>query len=177
MSASAALFEAARAAKLASPQAVRKPGAIHHGTQYAYQHRGCRCDVCLEHMRAIWRQRRAASGMKPQSPRQARPKAAPWKALECAGCLKPFQAPATSRRRFCGPKCAKVMPLIEAPEPVHKPTRHVHHWIIDSPNGPTSEGRCKSCGAEKDFINYDLADAPAPISWRSAKGQSGPVTS
>lgn len=29
-----------------------------------------------------------------------------------------------------------------------------HHWIIESPNGPTSKGVCKYCGAEREFSNY-----------------------
>ena len=29
-----------------------------------------------------------------------------------------------------------------------------HHWIIESPHGPTSQGVCKLCGAVRDFINY-----------------------
>ena len=29
----------------------------------------------------------------------------------------------------------------------------VHHWIIDSANGPTSEGRCKKCHVTKLFAN------------------------
>ena len=29
-----------------------------------------------------------------------------------------------------------------------------HHWIIDSPNGPQSNGSCKVCGAEREFMNY-----------------------
>jgi len=28
-----------------------------------------------------------------------------------------------------------------------------HHWIIGSPNGPTSWGQCKYCGAKKEFLN------------------------
>jgi hypothetical protein len=28
-----------------------------------------------------------------------------------------------------------------------------HHWIIESPSGPTSIGRCKLCGAERRFPN------------------------
>jgi hypothetical protein len=28
-----------------------------------------------------------------------------------------------------------------------------HHWVIASPNGETSVGRCKVCGLEKDFPN------------------------
>ncbi len=29
-----------------------------------------------------------------------------------------------------------------------------HYWIIESPNGPTSRGVCKHCGAEEEFSNY-----------------------
>ena len=29
-----------------------------------------------------------------------------------------------------------------------------HYWIIESPNGPTSRGVCKLCGAEKEFQNF-----------------------
>jgi allophanate hydrolase subunit 2 len=29
-----------------------------------------------------------------------------------------------------------------------------HHWVIDSPAGPTSRGFCTLCGAENDFPNY-----------------------
>lgn len=29
----------------------------------------------------------------------------------------------------------------------------VHHWIIEVPQGPISKGRCKKCGAERDFPN------------------------
>ena len=28
-----------------------------------------------------------------------------------------------------------------------------HHWVIASPNGEMSMGRCKVCGAEKEFPN------------------------
>ncbi len=28
-----------------------------------------------------------------------------------------------------------------------------HHWLIEAPNGMTSPGRCKVCGAERDFNN------------------------
>ncbi|HEY48444.1 MAG TPA: hypothetical protein G4O13_00180 [Dehalococcoidia bacterium] len=30
----------------------------------------------------------------------------------------------------------------------------IHYWIIESPDGPTSRGVCKHCGAEKEFRNY-----------------------
>ena len=28
-----------------------------------------------------------------------------------------------------------------------------HYWVIESPNGPTSRGFCRFCGAERDFLN------------------------
>ena len=28
-----------------------------------------------------------------------------------------------------------------------------HHWIIESPNGPTSQGVCKLCGERGEFRN------------------------
>jgi hypothetical protein len=28
-----------------------------------------------------------------------------------------------------------------------------HHWLIESPHGPTSLGVCKLCGARKEFRN------------------------
>ncbi len=29
-----------------------------------------------------------------------------------------------------------------------------HYWIIDAPDGPTSKGVCKHCGATREFANY-----------------------
>jgi hypothetical protein len=37
-------------------------------------------------------------------------------------------------------------------EAVEAPTC-AHHWVIASPNGELSLGRCKVCGAEKEFPN------------------------
>jgi hypothetical protein len=28
-----------------------------------------------------------------------------------------------------------------------------HHWLIETPHGSTSHGRCKRCGEERDFRN------------------------
>ena len=28
-----------------------------------------------------------------------------------------------------------------------------HHWVIDTPNGAVSGGRCKRCGVSRDFRN------------------------
>lgn len=30
---------------------------------------------------------------------------------------------------------------------------HGHHWLIESPNGPTSAGTCKVCGLIREFKN------------------------
>ena len=27
------------------------------------------------------------------------------------------------------------------------------HWVIEPPNGPVSTGKCKKCGAQKEFKN------------------------
>jgi len=37
-----------------------------------------------------------------------------------------------------------------------KQDRCCHYWLVESPNGPTSKGTCKFCGAEKEFENYGL---------------------
>jgi len=31
-----------------------------------------------------------------------------------------------------------------------------HHWIIETPSGPTSEGTCKNCGDERQFSNSSV---------------------
>ncbi|MEO8540270.1 MAG: hypothetical protein ABI577_11060 [bacterium] len=35
-----------------------------------------------------------------------------------------------------------------------KPRSHTHHWIIDEVEGPTSEGQCQGCGAQRTFRNW-----------------------
>jgi hypothetical protein len=34
-----------------------------------------------------------------------------------------------------------------------RPEKCVHYWIIESPHGPTSKGRCRYCGTEAEFFN------------------------
>jgi len=29
-----------------------------------------------------------------------------------------------------------------------------HHWMIDTPNGESSQATCKRCGKIRDFLNY-----------------------
>jgi hypothetical protein len=46
---------------------------------------------------------------------------------------------------------AATQPLVQT-EPVEAPGC-AHHWVIASPDGEMSMGRCKVCGAEKEFPN------------------------
>ncbi len=36
---------------------------------------------------------------------------------------------------------------------VEEEADHGHHWLIESPNGPTSVGTCKVCGLIREFKN------------------------
>jgi hypothetical protein len=38
-------------------------------------------------------------------------------------------------------------------DPVKENNECVHFWVIDTPHGPTSAGRCKYCGMTKEFLN------------------------
>lgn len=44
-----------------------------------------------------------------------------------------------------------------------------HHWMIETPNGETSEARCKRCGKTRDFLNY----SQRKVMTRSVKPASG----
>lgn len=35
-----------------------------------------------------------------------------------------------------------------------------HHWVIDSANGPLSQGRCQRCGETREFRNSSEATTP-----------------
>ena len=39
------------------------------------------------------------------------------------------------------------------------PETCTHHWILQTPNGPTSEGTCKRCHLTREFVNYLDASA------------------
>jgi len=49
-----------------------------------------------------------------------------------------------------------------------------HYWLIDSPNGATSQGICKFCGEEKDFYN---SVPEFTLYKREQKGTKPPVSS
>lgn len=43
-----------------------------------------------------------------------------------------------------------------------------HHWLIEAPDGPTSDGRCKLCGATRQFRNHAYSlDRPLGIAERT----------
>jgi hypothetical protein len=42
---------------------------------------------------------------------------------------------------------------VTEPDEVSTESRCRHHWLIESPRGPTSMGICKLCGAQKEFRN------------------------
>ena len=46
---------------------------------------------------------------------------------------------------------------------------HAHHWLIETPSGALSRGRCRECGAERDFANYE-ADTSKQWKARGIKG-------
>ena len=43
--------------------------------------------------------------------------------------------------------------LIEERQPQAEAPTCQHHWLIESPSGATSLGRCKRCGEEREFRN------------------------
>lgn len=47
-------------------------------------------------------------------------------------------------------------------------TSHVHHWIIATPNGPYSVGRC-ACGIERRYSNTYSGDTVDPMRKASAR--------
>jgi hypothetical protein len=50
-----------------------------------------------------------------------------------------------------------------------------HHWVIASPRGALSEGRCKRCGEEREFRNstgdyvWDEKDGGGGSPWRGIR--------
>jgi hypothetical protein len=47
-----------------------------------------------------------------------------------------------------------------------------HHWVIDSPEGPTSTGICKLCGAEEQFQNYISYPSWHDTKWRLSESRT-----
>ena len=70
------------------------------------------------------------------------------------------------RQRNTGDKASGV--VLAAPQ--NQGGHDAHHWIIDSPKGPTSSGICKICGKMQEFDNWgpdsikygDISEVLAP---------------
>ncbi len=57
----------------------------------------------------------------------------------------------------------------------------VHHWIIDTPKGPTSKARCKICRAQREFSNSSADyirddDSSGRGPWRRSPAIPAPPT-
>jgi hypothetical protein len=59
---------------------------------------------------------------------------------------------ATRQKIAATKKVATAAPAVAETEAAETPAC-AHHWVIASPNGEMSVGRCKVCGAEKEFPN------------------------
>jgi len=53
---------------------------------------------------------------------------------------------------------------------VERQRPHVHHWIIEEPNGPQSKGKCKLCHRTAIFSN-------GGVEWGSKESHSGLLAS
>ena len=51
--------------------------------------------------------------------------------------------------------------VLERPEVLVETPQCRHHWVIEAPNGPTSDGRCKHCGEVRTFSNASFELAPS----------------
>jgi hypothetical protein len=75
--------------------------------------------------------------------------------------------------------------VIEESRPQAEPEAPVvtcqHHWVIETPRGAMSEGRCKRCGEEREFRNSahdhlwedDSGSGSGYNPWRGARPAKG----
>lgn len=77
-----------------------------------------------------------------------------WKRCSNPGCkmvLYVNQSQISQKRgSFCSHNCQGKVFWI----PKRNQSSCKHHWIIETPDGETSRGVCKLCGAVKDFENF-----------------------
>lgn len=64
-----------------------------------------------------------------------------------------------------------VAPKPKTPRQIPHTIACIHHWRIERPDGETSRGRCKLCGASRDFRNYSYY--PATSRTRAALAKRG----
>lgn len=51
------------------------------------------------------------------------------------------------------------MSIDAVPLPPSNKLLHAHHWVIESPAGSLSVGRCTGCGSERSFSNASPASS------------------
>ncbi len=59
-------------------------------------------------------------------------------------------------------------PAEEVKELISLPTC-THHWVIETPLGPMSKGKCKICGEEKEFSNQWRPNNTIGSGWDNSK--------
>ncbi|KPK22303.1 MAG: hypothetical protein AMJ76_00105 [Dehalococcoidia bacterium SM23_28_1] len=75
-------------------------------------------------------------------------------------------------------------PAVTKREKATKQEHCRHHWLIESPQGRTSMGMCKLCGAQKEFSNSaaDLLWEDEPLSelshgrWGKSRDLHAPIS-
>ena len=123
---------------------------------------GVRCRLCaLQHDNARKRQRRA--DMRAQeltAKRKVRPFNRP------ASPPAPVRAPGDGVATFAMARMAIAQAAQAPPEPSPPCVSGLqdHHWLIASPNGPTSVGVCRLCGHQRD----DFSNS-GPLMWEDSK--------
>lgn len=69
----------------------------------------------------------------------------------------------------------------EAHVEVETPTCR-HHWLIETPRGATSHGRCKICGEEREFRNsandymWEDESGSSYNAWRGVRSRPGKMS-
>ena len=73
--------------------------------------------------------------------------------------------------------------VMEASTPMVSNVTCAHHWVIETPAGPLSHGRCKLCGQDREFRNspdnafYWEDDASRKAAAATYRVTSSPVVS
>jgi len=81
--------------------------------------------------------------------------------------------------RLNGGETMSKAPVIEQERPAESPPAPTptcqHHWLIETPRGALSRGRCKRCGEERDFRNsttdyvWDEESSGGYNAWRGVR--------
>ena len=78
-------------------------------------------------------------------------------------------------------KAATIEKKAPKQEPETQEITCQHHWVIATPRGAMSEGRCKRCGEEREFRNsahdyvWEGDTGSGYNAWRGARPARGPA--